>query len=220
MKNKMIAVKRHSFLYRVLHWLLALEILLLLLSGLGVSDYIQFALIGRGAAREFHVVLGLAWISTITFFIYYFVMEGEYEWFAISKIGSAIDFFVHEVKCTIEGKKVKSPISYSVEKKKYVEKIMPTEILAWWGWFALWAIMVLSGLAILFPDSFNFINRFCHALLPVFGKAAAATRFIHLVASIIIVIYIIIHAYASWTFGMVGSIFFGTNQEPVAEQDK
>ncbi len=214
MKNKMVAVKRHTLLYRVLHWVIAAEIVLLLISGIGVSDYICATFISRGGARGFHIVLGLAWIGTITFFLYYFMMVGEYKWFGISRIGSAIDFFVHELKSFIEGKKVKSPISYSAEEKKYVEKIVLTEVLAWWGWFALWIIMVLTGLALLFPESLNFINRFCFALLPLSGRAVVATRFIHLVVSMVFIVYIIIHAYASWTFGMVGSIFSGTNEEP------
>lgn len=220
MKSKTITVKRHGFLYRILHWLIVMEILLLLVSGLSVSEYIHFAFLSIGASRNLHIVTGLAWIGTIIFFLYYFMMSGEYKWFGISKVGYAFDFYVHEVKSFIEGKKVKSPISYGTGKKEYVEKVMPTEVLAWWGWFGLWTVMVLTGLAILFPENFNFINRLCHAIFPAFGRATSATRFIHIAVSMIIVIYVFIHAYASWTFGMVGSIFFGTNEEPVANQEK
>jgi len=80
--------------------------------------------------------------------------------------------------------------------------------------------MVLTGLALLFPESFNFINRLCYAILPAFSKATAATRFIHLVVSMGFVIYMMIHAYASWTFGMVGSMVSGSNEEPVANLEK
>jgi len=215
MKSETIAVKRHSLLYRILHWLIVLGVLLLLLSGLAVSEYIPLVLISRGAARSLHILAGLIWTGTITFFVYYFMMSGEYKWFGVSKIASAIDFSVHEVKSFISGKKVKSPVGYNSDKKKYAEKVVPTEVLAWWGWFGLWSIMVLTGLALLFPESFNFINRLCYAILPAFSKAAAATRFIHLVASMGIVVYMMIHAYASWIFGMVGSMISGSNEEPV-----
>jgi len=217
MKSETIAVKRHSLLYRILHWLIVLEVLLLLLSGLAVSEYIPLALISRGVARSLHILLGLTWAGTITFFVYYFIMSGEYKWFGISKIAPAIDFFVHEVRSFISGKKVKSPVAYNSDKKRYAEKIVPTEVLAWWGWFSLWAIMVLTGLALLFPENLNFINRVCYAILPAFSKATVATRFVHLVMSMGIVIYVMIHAYASWTFGMVDSMISGSNEEPIVK---
>lgn len=220
MKSETIAVKRHSVLYRVLHWLIVLEVLLLLLSGLAVSEYIPLTLIKRGAARSLHILLGLTWTGTITFFIYYFTMSGEYKWFGASKIAPAIDFFVHEVRSFIRGKKVNSPVGYNREEKKYAEKVVPTEVLAWWGWFSLWTIMVLTGLALLFPENFGFINRLCYAIFPAFSKTTAATRFIHLLVSMGIVIYMMIHAYASWTFGMVGSMLSGNNEEPVINLEK
>ncbi len=220
MKNETITVKRHSFLYRIIHWLMVTEILILLLSGLNVSAYIPFAFISRGVSRNLHIVAGLAWISTTTFYLYYFIMSGESRWFGLSKIGHAFDFFVHEVKSYIEGKKVKSPIGYGMEKNRYVEKIIPTAILAWWGWFGLWVVMVFTGLAILFPENFYAINRLCHAILPAFGKAAGATRLIHMGASMVIVTYIFIHAYAAWTFGLIGSMISGTKTESVVDSEK
>ena len=220
MKSDTIAVKRHSPLYRILHWLIVLEVLLLLLSGLGVSEYLPLALLSRGAARSLHILVGLTWAGTITFFVYYFMMSGEYKWFGVSKIAPAIDFFVHEVKSFISGKKVRSPVGYSSKEKKYVEKIVPTEVLAWWGWFGLWAIMVLTGLALLFPEYFGFINVLSYAIFPAFSKATAATRFIHLLASVGILVYMMIHAYASWTFGMVGSMISGRSEEAIVSLEK
>ena len=220
MKNDRLTVKRHSLLYRVLHWLIAAEIALLLLSGLCVSEYIHFSLFSRGAARSFHIVLGMAWMSSAAFFIYYFIMSGEYKWFGLSRLGQAFDLFVHEVKCFIEGKHLPSPIRYDGEEKKYVEKIMPTEVLAWWGWFALWMVMAVSGLALLFPENFALVNRISHFFLPLYERSASATRFIHLSATTVIVLYVLIHAYASWVFGMVGSMVSGTNAEPVTERKR
>ncbi|MCP4115013.1 MAG: cytochrome b/b6 domain-containing protein [Desulfobacteraceae bacterium] len=220
MKNNTATVKRHSFLYRCLHWLIVTEMLLLLLSGLNLSEYLDFDFISRGASRNLHIVAGLAWISTTTFFLYYFIMSGEYKWFGLSKIGHAFDFFVHEAKNCIEGNKVKSPVAYGIKKKQYVEKVVPTAILAWWGWFGLWTVMAFTGLAILFPGNFNTINSLCHGILPSFGKAAAATRLIHMSASMAIVIYMFIHAYATWTFGLTGSMISGTREEPVVDPDR
>ncbi|MBI9088715.1 MAG: cytochrome b/b6 domain-containing protein [Desulfobacterium sp.] len=220
MTNDTITVKRHRFLYRSLHWLMVTEILILLLSGLNVSANINVAFISRGVSRNLHIIAGLAWISTTTFYLYYFIMSGESRWFGLSKIGHAFDFFVHDAKRYIEGKKVKSPIGYGTKKKRYVEKVRPSAILAWWGWFGLWIVMVFTGLAILFPESFYGINRVCHAILPAFGKAAGATRRIHMVASMVIVTYIFIHAYAVWTFGLMGSMISGTQIESVVDPEK
>ncbi|MGE4318491.1 MAG: cytochrome b/b6 domain-containing protein [Deferribacterales bacterium] len=217
MKNNTTPVKRHSLVYRVLHWLIVIQILVLLLSGFGVSDYVPAALLSRGTARSLHIVLGLAWTGTITFFVYYFVISGEYKWFGLSRIGQAFDFFMHEVKSFVEGKKVKSPVGYDPAKRKYVEKIVPTEVLAWWGWFALWTIMVLTGLALVFPGSFTLVNSFFVAVLPGAGSPSAATRLAHISVSLIIVVYVLIHAYASYTFGMVSSMLSGVNDEPIAQ---
>lgn len=217
MRNNTVAVKRHSLLYRVLHWLIVAQILLLVVSGLGVSEYFHLSLFTRGAARSFHIVLSLFWLGTITFFVYYFVISGEYKWFGLSRVGSSVDFFMHEVKTFVEGKQVESPVQYDAEKKKYREKIVPTEVIAWWGWFALWTIMVLTGLGLLFPESFSAVNRFCQAILPKYGAEAAATRFVHIAVALFMIIYALIHAYASYIFGMVGSMITGVKQEPVVQ---
>lgn len=217
MKNDMIRVQRHTPLYRILHWVIMAQVVLLIISGLGVSDYISLSALGRGFARNFHIVLAMIWTGTITFFVYYFVMSGEYKWFGLSRVGQSFDFFVHEFEHFIKGKKVKSPIRYSAAGRKYTEKVIPTEVLAWWGWFMLWSVMVLTGLALVFPENFNFINRLSLAILPGLNKGAAATRYIHLLASIGMILFAMIHAYASWTFGMIGSMISGFNKEPAAD---
>lgn len=221
MKTKnSITVRRHSLLYRLLHWSIVAFVILLILSGLSVSEYIPLALLARGTARNLHILIGLIWTGTVTFFIYYFIVSGEYKWFGVSRIGEAFDFFMHEVKYFVSGKKVKSPVGYDAHKNKYKEKIVPTEVLAWWGWVALWIIMIFTGMALLFPGSLLLIQNLCHAILPGAASAAAATRFIHLSVSIIIVLYIMIHAYASWSFGMAGSMISGVNEEPVVTTEK
>jgi len=214
--SEMITVKRHTLLYRFLHWFIALQVLILVVTGLGVSEYIPLTVLGRDIARNIHIIVALLWTGTITFFVYYFVMSGEYKWFGLSKVGQAVDFFVHELECFIKGKRVKSPINYDSSRRKYDEKVIPTEVLTWWGWFVLWVVMVLTGLALLFPDGFGFVNRLSSGILPAFATAAMATRFIHLVLAVGMVVFALIHAYASWTFGMVGSMISGMNKEPVS----
>ena len=127
--SEMITVKRHTLLYRFLHWFIALQVLILVVTGLGVSEYIPLTVLGRDIARNIHIIVALLWTGTITFFVYYFVMSGEYKWFGLSKVGQAVDFFVHELECFIKGKRVKSPINYDSSRRKYDEKVIPTEVL-------------------------------------------------------------------------------------------
>jgi formate dehydrogenase subunit gamma len=215
-----VSVERHSKLYRILHWAIVAEVLLLIITGLAVSEYLKLPIFSRGLARSLHIVISMAWTATITFFLYYFVVSGEYKWFGLSRIGKAFDFFMHEIKCIVEGKKLESPVRYNTKTKKYEEKVVLTEVLAWWGWLALWIIMVLTGLGLIFPANFSIVNRFSQAIFSGFDNPAAATRFLHVSVSMVMVVYAVIHAYASYIFGMVGSMFTGTKQEPVAETEK
>lgn len=215
-----ISVKRHSLTYRILHWAIVAEVLMLVISGMAVSEYLKLPILSRGVARSLHIVISMAWTGTITFFLYYFVVSGEYKWFGLSRIGKGFDFFMHEIKCIAEGKKLESPVRYNIEKNKYEEKIVLTEVLAWWGWLTLWMIMVLTGLGLIFPADFSIVNRFSQAIFSGFDNPAAATRFLHISVSMIMVVYAVIHAYASYIFGMVGSMLTGIKQEPIAEPKK
>jgi len=212
-----VSVERHSMTYRVLHWMIVAEVLLLIITGMAVSEYLRLPIISRGIARSLHIVISMAWTGTITFFLYYFVVSGEYKWFGLSRVGKGFDFFMQEIKHVVEGKKVESPVRYNTEKKKYEEKIVLTEVLAWWGWLALWIIMVLTGLGLIFPANFSIVNRFSQAVFSGFDNPAAATRLLHISVSMVMVVYAVIHAYASYIFGMVGSMFTGMKQEPIAE---
>lgn len=95
-KGKRVTVVRHSKLFIALHWLIVVEMLLLLLTGFSVSEGFKPGPIPRGTARALHLVVGLAWLATITFFVYYFVVSGEYRWFGLSRIGYGFDFLVEE----------------------------------------------------------------------------------------------------------------------------
>ncbi len=216
-KVKRLTVVRHSKFFIVLHWLIVVEMLVLLVTGFSLSEDFTLFGIQRGTARPFHIVFGLAWLGTVVFFLYYFVMSREYDWFSLSRIGYALDFFVQEIRSFLTGKKVHEPIKYDPQAGDYVEKIVPTEVLAWWGWFLLWVIIGLSGLALLFPDTFGLVNRIFHFLVADYGEPAASTRAVHFLVAVFIVVLGAIHAYAALIFNVWKSIFFGTREEPVVE---
>ncbi len=215
MKTNTKTVKRHSFLYRFLHWLIVIQVLLLILSGLIVSDYISLNILNRGIGRNLHAVISLFWTGTIIFFVYYFIISGEYKWFGLSRIGEAFDFLMHEIRCFVTGKGCKNQVVFDEAKNEYVEKIVPTEVLAWWGWFVLWLLMVLTGFALLYPVKFTVVHNLCHVFVPSVSNAIMATRIVHLTIALFIGVFMLIHAYASWTFGMVGSMFSGLKKEQV-----
>jgi len=216
-KGKRVTVVRHSKLFIALHWLIVVEMLLLLLTGFSVSEGFKPGPIPRGTARALHLVVGLAWLATITFFVYYFVVSGEYRWFGLSRIGYGFDFLVEEIRSFLRGQQVHSPIRYAPDKGEYIEKVIPSEVLAWWGWFLLWLIIGTTGLALLFPGRFGLVAKFWHFVMPDYGEALASTRAVHFLAAVFIVVMALVHAYAAVVFGMWRSIFFGTREEPVAE---
>ncbi|WP_303701616.1 cytochrome b/b6 domain-containing protein [Flexistipes sinusarabici] len=218
--NNTVTVYRHDLLYRILHWAIVLEVLILFISGLGVSDYLPLTFISRGAARNLHVAVSMVWLGTVIFFIYYFIISGEYKWFSLSRLGESFDFLIEEVRGFILGKKMKSPVIYDKNKKRYIEKIVPTEILAWWGWFVLWIIMILTGLALFYPDNLMPVIMLSKALVPSAANAEVATRIVHLIVSLIFIVYIFIHAFASLSFGMVGSMITGVKKEVTVNSEK
>ena len=214
---KRVRVERHPLAYRVLHWLIVAEMALLLLTGLSVSETLHLPLLARGLARSLHVVVAFAWLATITVFLYYFILSGEYRWFGLRRLGEGVDALVEEIRAVLRGEPVQEPIRYDPKRGEYIEKIYPTEVLAWWGWALLWTLLAFTGLGLVFPDMFGFVNRFWHAILPDFGSAAAASRRVHLVASLLVVAMVLVHGYLVILTGVWRSMIWGTREEPVAE---
>ncbi len=215
---KKVTVLRHSKPFIILHWLIVVEMAMLLLTGFSLSEGFNPVPIPLGTARSLHIVTGLLWLATIVFFLYYFVMSREYRWFGISRISYALDFFVEEIRTFLRGEKGHNPVRYDPQTGEYVEKIFPTEVLAWWGWFLLWVGIGLSGLVLLFPENFGLVARFLHFVIADYGEATASARAFHFLVAILVIVLAAIHAYAALVFGVWKSIFIGTREEPVVER--
>lgn len=217
-REKRIPVERHDRLYRILHWLIVGEMLILLITGLAVSERLDIIpLLSRGLARSIHVVVAFAWLGTITFFLYYFIYSGEYRWFGLRRLGEALDTMVEEIRALLRGEHLPEPVRYDPRRGEYVEKIYPTEVLAWWLWAVLWTIMATTGLGLLFPDTFGFVNRFWHAIVAGATRATVASRTVHLVVALVIVAVVAIHAYLVIATGIWKGIIYGKREEPVVE---
>ncbi len=216
-KRTKVKVVRHTLLFRVVHWLIVIEGALLGITGLNLSSSLGLEFLEYGLARSIHLVAGFAFIATAVFFLYYFVASGEYKWYGLRRIPMAFDFFFAEVKAWLLGKHIPEPIKFDPQKGDYEEKVVPTEVLAWWGWFILGVAIILSGLALVFPEQFALVNRFWAAIFvdDFGGRATVATRMAHFLIAALIFVVFVIHAYAGWVFGMLRSIVFGDRDEPV-----
>ncbi len=212
-----LRVKRHDLLFRITHWLIVVEGVLLGLTGLSLSSSLGIEILEYGLARDIHLVSGFAFIATAIFFLYYFVASGEYRWYGLRRIPMAMDFLFAEVKAWFLGRHLPEPIRYDPLRGDYDEKVVPTEVLAWWGWFALGVGIALTGLALVFPGQFVLVNRFLGALFTddFGGRLAVATRMAHFLIASLILVVLIVHAYAGWAFRMLRSIVFGDRDEPV-----
>ncbi len=211
-----VRVQRHSLLFRVVHWLIVLEGLVLGLTGVSLSSSLNLELISYDAARSLHLVAGFSFIATAIFFLYYFVASGEYRWYGLRRIPRAFDYLFAEVKAWFLNRRIEEPIRYDPA-RGYEEKVVPTEVLAWWGWFVLGVAIVVSGLALVWPEQLVLVNRFWASLFAddFGGRLTSATRMAHFLAAALILVVLIIHAYAGYVFGMLRSIVFGDREEPV-----
>lgn len=215
---KKIKVKRHSKLFILCHWLMVLEALILLFSGLALGPNPAITFIGRGTARATHIVVGIFFLGTITFFFYYFVISGEYLWFGLRWLWEAIDFFFDEIRHFLLRKSVSHVLLYDPKRGDYVKKIIPTEVLAWWGWAFLWILLGLSGIAMIYPQHFGFVLRFCHTLIPDWLDPLSSTLAFHGFVAILFVVLVLIHAYAAWKFGLLKSIITGEHEVCIIDE--
>lgn len=213
---KKIKVKRHSPLFILCHWLIVLEATILLVTGLAFGPN-PLLKINPGIAREIHTVTGFIFIGTTVFFFYYFIVSGEYMWFGLRRLWEAIDFFFDEIRHFLLRKPVKHKPLYDLSRGDYVLKIIPTEVLAWWGWVFLWIFLGITGLAILFPQHFGLVIRFCHALIPDWVDPLSSTQRLHGFLAVLFLILAMIHAYASWKFGLIKSIITGEHEVEAVE---
>ena len=205
-----IKVERHSLTFRILHWIIVIEGIILGLTGISLSEYLDMNFINLGMARSIHIVTGLAFTASAWLFLYYFIVSGEYKWFGLRRIPYGIDYLFQEIRSFFTGAEIEDPIEYDVDRNMYREKVIPTEILAWWIWFITGVIIISSGLSLIYPDELMFIHKFWGFVIPdIGGEPMMSTRMIHLLSSGFALAVLIIHVYSSWIFGMVKSIIYG-----------
>jgi len=214
-----VRVLRHELTFRVLHWVIAVLGIILGITGVSISEYLDLPIIDMGLARNIHIVVGLFFVAFSWLFLYIFIASGEYNWVSLKRLGYGFEYLMHEIKLFFKGEHIEEPIKYDIGKRRYIEKVIPTEILSWWGWFITGLILISTGLALIYPDELMFINRFWSFLIPdLGGEPTVATRLVHLFAAGFSLAIFIVHVYSSWVYGLIGSIIHGYRMEKVVKK--
>lgn len=213
---KRVVVERHKLGYRVLHWAFVTGMLLLIITGLEIGGiYGNLPLIPN--VRAWHIVIGIAWLCICFAFLYYLLATGDYKWYGLRRLPLAISFLWKEAKAWLKiGPHVEEPILYDTRKEEYVEKVVPTVVMVWWIYFAIAALLGITGAAMVFPDFFWFVYAIADALAPIFGGIGgyALVRCLHRFGLYLFIFVAIMHAYAAYVFKVLRSITFGDRAEP------
>ncbi len=213
MSAKYIKVKRHSLFFRLCHWGIVFTGILLGITGLQLAGFIRIF----SDAYALHIRLAFIFAGLWGFFIYLHVAE-EWKWVGLGRIPYSIRFITEEAKAWFKGKHVEDPRAYDPEKKEYIEKVVPSQIVVWWVYLILTIIVGITGLALYNPVAFKPVIDFGAAIAPIFGtlNGYAMIRAIHLFVMFLYATVLIMHAYAATIYGTLPSMISGFRREKVA----
>jgi formate dehydrogenase subunit gamma len=216
---KRVKTIRHHIGFRLLHWIIFIEGVLLTLTGLQIGGFFGLRVLTDTTSAT-HIVTGLALIVTLGVFVYYLIIDRDYKWYGLSRIPYSIKFFIAEFKAWFGiGPHVKEPIRYDPKKGEYVEKVVPTVVIVWWTYVIIGLVIIITGLAMAFPTQFSAIYSLADAIgYPIAGVGGYAfIRAIHRLFMFLLVGVVILHAYAAWVFKALRSITLGDREEPIVE---
>jgi formate dehydrogenase subunit gamma len=215
-----IRVLRHEIPVRILHWLIVIEGILLGLTGMQLGGIWGIRVLPAGGSWAVHVTIGMAWILTSLFLLYHLIVSGEYRWYSLRRIPYGFRFLMYEFKAWFvpaSNPKIEE-IRYDKNRRVYIEKIMPTEIIVWWTFAILGVILALTGLAMAYPEQFSFVLSFFDGFKFIVGGGAySITRSVHLLSMFIVLGIVILHIYATWVYKMIKAMITGYRDEPVVE---
>ena len=209
---------RHDLAVRVVHWAIVFEGAFLLLTGFQLNGVFPFVL---WDLYSYHIIMGLAFIGTAVIFFYVVLAEHDYHWFGLRRIPYSIRFILSETRYWFRlGPKVdEDRIKFDAQRGQYVEKLIPSVIVVWWLYIFMGVILALTGLADAFPKTFAWE----YTLLNPIGLALTGTDglpwilAVHRLMAVLLICTVALHFYASVLYKLVGSIFIGYRNEPVAE---
>jgi formate dehydrogenase subunit gamma len=210
-----VEVKRHPIFVRVVHWSIVVSGILLGLTGLQLGGLYNFRWLEE-QTYSIHVFTALIFGALWFLFLYYFIAR-EWKWYSLARIPYSLRFLAKETKAWFKGLPVEDPRCYDLEKKRYVEKIIPTEVAVWWIYFILALHMGFTGLSTVFPSIFGWVIGIGDALAPAFGteNGYALVKATHRLGMYLFLVVMITHVYAVILFGVLGSIITGKRKERI-----
>jgi formate dehydrogenase subunit gamma len=216
---KRVKVIRHHIGFRLLHWAIFIEGILLTLTGMQLGGIFGIRILAE-TARAIHVVLGLALIVTLAIFVYYLFITKDYKWYSISRIPYSVKYLIAEAKAWFGiGPHVAEPIRFNLKNRGYEEKVIPTVVIVWWTYVILGLVLSVTGLAMAFPDQFSFIFKLADMIGYTFTGVGGYSfiRAIHRLSMFLLVGVVILHMYSAWVFKLLRSITLGDRDEIAVE---
>ena len=214
-----IEVLRHSLFYRICHWIIFSTFFTLLITGLCLGKVFNLKAPDKSLFLDIHfytsLIFGAAW-----FLMLGYIIAKEWKFFSLKRIPYGIAFFGAEAKAWVGGPHVEDPRGYDPEKGEYVEKIIPTEVLVWWGYFALAMIMGFTGLTIYFNLDFIIRPLDPVAKLLLVDDGYSLLRIIHRLGMFVFGVMVMVHFYAVIIFGVIKSMFTGKRVEKIKYHTK
>jgi len=210
-------VLRHDLFFRVMHWLIFAEGIVLTLTGMQLGGILGVAIFPFDNMM-FHIVVGVTFVATAALFIYGIVSTGDYRWIGLRRIPYSFKYIMSETRGWFGlAPKPSEPMLYDTENKQYAEKLVPSVIVVFWSFVLLGLVLALTGLALAFPQPFSFVYLFTdligRTLTGVTGLAFMLT--LHRLAMYALVVLVAMHIYASFIFKLVGSMISGKRNETV-----
>ena len=201
---------------RLVHWALVAVGSFLFLTGIQLTGIINLGLPDIG--YSLHVAAGLVFLGVAATFVYAVWINHDYKWFNLRRLPFSAWYNTREMLGWLRVRPpVTEPILYDANNHEYVEKLVPSVIVVWWGYIFLGAVLAVTGLADAFPSTFGFIyvltNPIGEALTGVGGLSFVLA--IHRLAALLLLLTVTSHAYAAFVFKLLRSIVTGDRDEPV-----
>lgn len=213
-----VEVERHSKFVRSCHWGIVVTGIVTGLTGLQLSGIFGTHLFDD--AYALHIRMSFIFAGLWGLFIYFSLTE-EWKWLKPSRIPYSVQFVMEEAIAWIKGGHVGDPREYDPRRREYVEKIIPSQVLVWWTYLLLTAVIGLTGLAMLWPETFKPVFDIVSPIAPLFGteNEYAFVRGLHLFTMFLYATVMITHAYAATIFGTLSSMVTGKRREKVVTED-
>jgi formate dehydrogenase subunit gamma len=219
---KYVEVQRHSLFIRLVHWSIVITGLTLAISGMELGGLYGVRLFGENVLA-IHMTVAFVFGGLWGLFAWYMITK-EWKWISLGRIPYSIKFLWKEALAwCLLGPHVEDPRAYSLKKKDYVEKIIPTQVVVWWIYLVMALWMGITGLAMYYPDLFKPVVDLAAAIGALFnpgGQCDGYTflRALHRIGMYLFGMVMFMHMYAVTIFGVLTSMFTGKRKEKVVEE--